>query len=59
MASKKRLRDKLFPEGGRIRSWLRTLNRFVHSIFSISYLKSQVHSIKQNGWKATWQEMKR
>lgn len=28
-----RLRDKIFPEGGKLRSWLRTLNRFVHSIF--------------------------
>ena len=59
MASKKRLRDRLFPEGGKIRSWLRTLNRFFHSIVKPSYIKEQVQSIKKNGWKATFAEMKR
>lgn len=59
MASKKRLRDRLFPEGGKIRSWLRTLNRFFHSIIKPSYIKEQVQSIKKNGWKATFAEMKR
>ena len=57
--SKKRIRDILFPEGGKARSWLRTMNRFVKSIFSLEYLKSQVKSIKENGYKATWTEMKR
>ena len=56
---KKRLRDRLFPEGGKIRSWLRTLNRFFHSIVKPSYIKEQVQSIKKNGWKATFAEMKR
>ena len=55
----KRIRDILFPEGGKIRSWLRTLNRFVHSIFSLKYIKEQIQSIKKVGWKATYQEMKR
>ena len=41
MAQKKRIRDRLFPEGGKIRSYLRTANRFVKSIFSITYLKEQ------------------
>ena len=59
MASKKRIRDVLFPEGGKIRSWLRTLNRFVHSIFSPKYVKEQIKSIKNVGWKATFREMKR
>ena len=59
MASKKRIRDVLFPEGGKIRSWLRTLNRFVHSIFSPKYVKEQIKSIKNVGWKATFHEMKR
>ena len=59
MASKKRLRDRLFPEGGKFRSWLRTLNRFFHSIIKPSYIKEQVQSIKKNGWKATFAEMKR
>lgn len=59
MASKKRLRDRLFPEGGKFRSWLRTLNRFFHSIVKPSYIKEQVQSIKKNGWKATFAEMKR
>ena len=34
-----RLRDKLFPEGGKIRSYLRTVNRFVKSIFNKQYVK--------------------
>ena len=55
----KRIRDILFPEGGKIRSWLRTLNRFVHSIFSPKYIKEQIQSIKKVGWKATYHEMKR
>ena len=55
----KRIRDTLFPEGGKIRSWLRTLNRFVHSIFSPKYIKEQIQSIKKVGWKATYREMKR
>lgn len=59
MACKKRLRDRLFPEGGKFRSWLRTLNRFFHSIIKPSYIKEQVQSIKKNGWKATFAEMKR
>lgn len=59
MASKKRLRDRLFPEGGKIRSWLRTINRFVHNILKPSYIKEQIQSIKKNGWKATYAEMKR
>ena len=41
MAQKKRIRDRLFPEGGKIRSYLRTTNRFVKSMFSIDYLKEQ------------------
>ena len=39
MSQKKRIRDRLFPEGGKIRSYLRTANRFVKSIFSIDLFK--------------------
>lgn len=59
MAQKKRIRDKLFPEGGKIRSWLRTLNRFFKSIFSITYLKEQKNKVKEKGWRVTLIEMKR
>ena len=59
MAQKKRIRDKLFPEGGKIRSWLRIINRFFKSIFSISYLKEQKEKIKEKGWRVTFIEMKR
>ena len=59
MAQKKRIRDRLFPEGGKIRSYLRTANRFVKSIFSITYLKEQKNKIKEKGWRVTWIEMKR
>ena len=59
MSQKQRIRDSLFPEGGKIRSYLRTANRFVKSIFSITYLKEQKNKIKEKGWRVTWIEMKR
>lgn len=59
MSQKKRIRDRLFPEGGKTRSYLRTANRFVKSIFSIKYLKEQKNKIKEKGWRVTWIEMKR
>ncbi len=59
MVPKKRIRDKLFPEGGKIRSYLRTANRFVKSMFSIKYLKEQKQKIKEKGWRVTLIEMKR
>ena len=54
-----RLRDKLFPEGGKVRSYLRTANRFVKSIFNKQYVKEQITKIKEKGWRVTWIEMKR
>lgn len=54
-----RLRDKLFPEGGKIRNYLRIVNRFVKSIFNKQYVKEQIAKIKEKGWKVTWIEMKR
>lgn len=59
MGTKKRIRDRLFPEGGRIRSYLRTANRFIKSIFNIQYLKEQKQKIKEKGWRVTLIEMKR
>lgn len=59
MSQKKRIRDRIFPEGGKTRSYLRTANRFVKSIFSIKYLKEQKNKIKEKGWRVTWIEMKR
>ena len=59
MAQKKRIRDILFPEGGKIRSWLRTMNRLFKSICSLTYLKEQKDKIKEKGWRVTWTEMKR
>ncbi len=59
MAQKKRIRDRLFPEGGKIRSYLRTANRFIKSMFSINYIKEQINKIKEKGWRVTLIEMKR
>lgn len=59
MAQKKRIRDRLFPEGGKIRSYLRTANRFIKSMFSITYIKEQINKIKEKGWRVTLIEMKR
>ena len=59
MANKNRIRDKLFPEGGKIRSYLRVMNRFVHSMFDKEYRKELRKSIKEKGYRVTWIEMKR
>ncbi len=59
MSQDKRLRDRLFPEGKKMRSWLRIMNRFFKSVFSITYLKEQKAKIKEKGWKVTWIEMRR
>lgn len=59
MKPKKRIRDRLFPEGGKARSYLRTTNRFVKSMLSLTYLKELNKNRKEKGWKVTWIEMKR
>lgn len=55
----KRIRDVLFPEGGKVRSILRRLNRFIHCIFDLNYLKEQKENIKKIGLKNTLREIKR
>lgn len=55
----KRIRDVLFPEGGKVRSILRRLNRFIHCIFDLNYLKEQKENIKKIGFKNTLREIKR
>ena len=59
MKQKKRIRDRIFPEGGKIRSNLRTLNRIVHSIFNIDFWRDINKSIKEKGKRVTWIETKR
>ena len=48
-----RLRDKLFPEGGKVRQILRKINRVIHG-FKPSNLKKLFKSLKNNGLKGTW-----
>lgn len=59
MQSKKRIRDLLFPEGGKIRSYLRTINRVVHSIIDREFWKNVKTSLKEKGKRVTWIETKR
>lgn len=59
MKQKKRIRDRIFPEGGKIRSNLRTLNRIVHSIFNVDFWRDFNKSIKEKGKRVTWIETKR
>ena len=59
MQKRKRLRDKLFPEGGKNRSKLRILNRFFKSIMSISFWREIDKSLKEKGKRVTWIETKR
>ena len=51
-----RLRDKLFPEGGKTRIILRRINLFIHG-FSPKNIKKSIKSIKNNGWKKTFKTL--
>lgn len=59
MQLKKRIRDVLFPEGGKIRSYLRTINRIIHSIIDVNFWKDVKKSLKEKGKRVTWIETKR
>ena len=48
-----RLRDRLFPETGKIRQILRKINRVVHGL-KPSNIKKLLKSLKNNGIKGTW-----
>ena len=52
-----RLRDKLFPEGGKVRQALRKINRIIHGLRPSNIIKF-LKSIKNEGWKKTWNKMK-
>lgn len=57
--ARKRLRDRLFPEGSKIRNFLRSANRFVHSLYS-SEVHETIKELKETfGKKITWQKYKR
>ena len=49
----KRIRDRFFPEGGKIRHYLRILNRIGKSIFNIKFWKEQKQKVKEKGMKET------
>ena len=48
-----RLRDKFFPEGGKVRQVLRKINRIIHGL-KPSNIKKFFCLLKNNGWKKTW-----
>lgn len=48
-----RLRDKLFPEGGKVRQLLRKINRLIHGLKPSNIIKI-IKSIKNEGLKKTW-----
>ena len=52
-----RLRDKLFPEGGKVRKILRKINRIIHGLKPSTIIKF-LKSIKNEGWKNTWNKAK-
>ena len=52
-----RLRDKLFPEGGKVRQALRKINRIIHGLKPSNIIKF-LKSVKNEGWKNTWEKMK-
>ena len=47
-----RLRDKLFPEGGKVRQALRKINRIIHGLKPSNVIKF-LKSVKNEGWKNT------
>lgn len=47
-----RLRDKVFPEGGKVRQVLRKINRIIHGL-KPSNIKKFLNLLKNNGWKKT------
>lgn len=51
-----RLRDKWFPEGGKIRQILRKINRVVHSLKPSNVVKF-IKLVQTNGWKETWKKI--
>lgn len=51
-----RLRDKLFPEGGKIRQILRKINRAIHGL-KPSNITKIIKSLKNDGWKKTKKKM--
>lgn len=54
--AKKRIRDVLFPEGGRIRTFLRAINVGIRHI-SIRNIKKLLKSLKEDGVKATYAKL--
>jgi len=52
-----RLRDKVFPEGTLFRKVLRSLAHIIKGL-KPSNMKRVIHSIKVNGWKKTWIQIK-
>ena len=59
MKNTKRIRDRLFPEGGKFRNYLRIMNRFVKSICSITFWKQQKQAIKEKGFKNALIDLKK
>lgn len=58
MTEKKRIRDKLFPEGGKIRTILRIANRFIQSMFNIKFLRKIKQKANEKGWNYALKELK-
>lgn len=52
-----RIRDKLFPEGGKIRKFLRVCNKIVKSL-RISNIKKMIQLIKEEGFKTAFAKLK-
>ena len=48
-----RLRDRLFPEGNKIRTILRKINVFLHAL-KPSNIKKILKTIKEKGFKEAW-----
>ena len=57
MSSSRRIRDVLFPEGGKIRNVLRFFNKVVKN-FNITNIKKALRMIKQRGLKKALKEIK-
>lgn len=54
----RRIREKAFPEKGKVRKGIRKTKRFFKSIFSINFIKEQHKKRKEKGWRVMWIEYK-
>ena len=57
MGEKKRIRDILFPEGSKLRNFLRLINKILKNL-NIQNIKKFFNLVKQNGFRKALKDTK-